>query len=156
MFDATVTIPQHEYGYVEKINQDYKYDDLLRKILKNSSNKNISFVNNNIMGDNYIMNNKEYVKSFAELYDVAHDKLIKLSKKIDFIITSDEDGFYYTNKNYNIYVYGETQKEAEDLLYEELKFQFDNYALEEDDKLDTNAKRLKNNLLSLFGANAKI
>ena len=37
------------------------------------------------MGDNYIMNNKEYVKSFAELYDVAHDKLIKLSKKIDFI-----------------------------------------------------------------------
>ncbi|MGN1355241.1 MAG: hypothetical protein ACI4WP_01040 [Bacilli bacterium] len=156
MFDATVTIPQQEYGYVEKINLVYKYDDILRKLLKNSSNNNIDFVNNNIMGDNYIMNSKEYVKPFTELYDVAHDKLIKLSKKIDFIITSDEDGFYYTNKNYNIYVYGETQKEAESLLYEELKFQFDNYALEEDEKLDTNAKRLKNNLLSLFGANAKI
>lgn len=156
MFAVTTTIPQQDYSYVEKISMDYKYDDILRKILKDYSHNNNGIVNNNLMGDTYIMNNNQYIKSFTELYDVQHDRQIKLAKKIDFIIASDEDGFYYSNKMYNTFVYGQTQKQAENNLYEELKFQYENYALEEDNDLDTNAKKLKNNLLSLFTDNAKI
>ena len=89
-----------------------------------------------------------------ELYDAKNDTSIKLFKSIDFIITSDEDGFYYTNDLYNIFVFGETQNEVEDCLYDELKFQYDSYATENDDNLDSNAKKLKYNLLSLFDGNA--
>ncbi len=151
MFNVTMTIPQHEY--VEKINWEYRYDVILKKMLHNNSYNKPNDVNNNIIGD-YIMTNKEYVKSFTELYDVAHDKKVKLSKKIDFIITSDEDGFYYTNQLYNIFVYGKTQTDAENNLFEELKFQYDSYVTENDNNLDSNAKKLKYNLLSLFHDNA--
>lgn len=151
MFNATMTIPQHEY--VEKINWEYRYNAILKKMLYNNSYNKTSNVNNNIIGD-YIMPDKEYVKSFTELYDVAHDKIIKLSKKIDFIITLDEDGFYYTNQLYNIFIYGKTQMDAENNLFEELKFQYDSYATENDNNLDSNARKLKYNLLSLFQDNA--
>lgn len=80
--------------------------------------------------------------------------MVKLCKNIDFIITSDEDGFYYTNDLYNLFVFGETQNEVENHLYEELIFQYNSYATENDDNLDSNAKKLKYNLLSLFDRNA--
>lgn len=154
MFNATMTIPQQSYEYVEKVNWEYQYDAILKKILHNNSYNKPSNVNNNIIGD-YIMTDKEYVKSFTELYDVAHDRKIKLSKKIDFVVTSDEDGFYYTNQLYNIFIYGKTQTDAENNLFEELKFQYDSYAIENDNNLDSNAKKLKYNLLSLLQDNAK-
>ena len=80
--------------------------------------------------------------------------MVKLLKSIDFTISSDEDGFYYSNKQYNVYVYGINQEEAENNLYEELLFQYKAYAYEDDSQLDTNAKILKYNLLSLLGNDA--
>lgn len=153
MYMTTVTIPENSYGYVEKINWESKYEEIISNLLSNSNNK-YGIVNNNIMGDLLVMNNKEIKKTFKELYDANNDTTIKLSKKIDFAITADEDGFYYSNNLYNVYVFGETQNEAENHLYEELKFQYDSYATEDDNNLDSNAIKLKYNLLSLFDRSA--
>ena len=153
MYMTTMTINKDSYGYVEKINWEFKYEDIISELLNYSNNK-YGVVNNNIMGDSLIMEKKEFKKTFNELYDAKNDTSIKLFKSIDFIITSDEDGFYYTNDLYNIFVFGETQNEVEDCLYDDLKFQYDSYATENDDNLDSNAKKLKYNLLSLFDGNA--
>ena len=156
MYMTTVTIPQDNYGFVEKIKWESAYsgyDDIISDLLKKSNN-NYGIVNNNLIGDPLIMNNKELKKTFNELYDANNNTTIKLSKKIDFVITTDEDGFYYANNIYNVYVFGETQNEVENHLYEELKFQYDSYATEDDDSLDSNAIKLKYNLLSLFDRNA--
>ena len=147
---------QDNYGFVEKIKWESAYsgyDDIISDLLKKSNN-NYGIVNNNLIGDPLIMNNKELKKTFNELYDANNNTTIKLSKKIDFVITTDEDGFYYANNIYNVYVFGETQNEVENHLYEELKFQYDSYATEDDDSLDSNAIKLKYNLLSLFDRNA--
>ncbi len=156
MFFPTMTIPQN-YGYVEKVKSNaYTYYDKIFKDIIINSTKNNSTENNNIIGDDYIMPKDIYFKSFFELVDVANNKIIKLSKKLEFVISTDEYGFYYSNKQYNIYVYGENQQEAENSLYDELLFQYNSYVYEDDNDLDSGAKKLKYNLLSLFDVDAKI
>lgn len=154
MFFSTMTIPQN-YGYVERVKSNTYFDKIFKDIIINSTQNN-STVNNNIIGEDYIMSKDKYVKSFFELFDTANNKIIKLSKKLDFIITSDEYGFYYSNKQYNIYVYGENQVDAENCLYDELLFQYNSYVYEDDNNLDSGAMKLKYNLLSLFDIDAKI
>ncbi len=147
--NTTVSTP-----YIENIKQENRLNDFIKKFIF-KSNKMIRNDNNNIIGENYIMEKSEYQKSFIELYDVDQDKMVRLSKSIEFVISSDEDGFYYSNEEYNVYVYGKTQNDAENNLLCELKFQYHSYVFENDCDLDTNAQKLKYKLLSLFEQNAK-
>ena len=146
--NTTVSTP-----YIENIKQENRLNDFIKKFIF-KSNKMIRN-DNNIIGENYIMEKSEYQKSFIELYDVDQDKMVRLSKSIEFVISSDEDGFYYSNEEYNVYVYGKTQNDAENNLLCELKFQYHSYVFENDCDLDTNAQKLKYKLLSLFEQNAK-
>ena len=150
----TTTVP-FDYGYVEKIKSDYYYEDILKEIIK-KSNRNNNVDNNNIIGDNYIMNAKSYIKSFSELFDSRNGKNIQLLKRIDFNISSDEDGFYYTNRQYNIFVFGESQLDAENNIFDELMFQYNRYVFEKDEDLEKKKKRLKYDLLSLINTSDKI
>ena len=147
MFLANVTIPQ-SYEYVNYNTNKSDYEDIIKKVI-DSCNNNSNGDNTIVIGDYSMLK-----KSFSELFDKNTNKRIQLLKKIDFIISSDENGFYYENKQFNIYVYGENQKEAEDNIFEELLFQYNNYVYEDDDKLDTNALKLKYDLLSIINLHA--
>lgn len=103
--------------------------------------------------NDFVMNKRVLNKSFFELKNSMTGECITLNKTINFKIEVDENGFYYINDDYNIYAYGITQKEAEDNILEEFKIQYMFYALEDDDKLDDNAKKLKYNLLKVYGGN---
>lgn len=147
MFLANVTIPR-SYEYVNYNTNKSDYEDIIKKVI-DSCNNNSNGDNTIVIGDYSMLK-----KSFSELFDKNTNKRIQLLKKIDFIISSDENGFYYENKQFNIYVYGENQKEAEDNIFEELLFQYNNYVYEDDDKLDTNALKLKYDLLSIINLHA--
>jgi len=101
--------------------------------------------------NDYVVDKNSLNKSFSELKNSITGEYIKLNGTINFKIEIDEKGFYYTNDEYNIYAYGITQNEAENDILEEFKIQYEFYALEDDDKLDENAKRLKYNLLKIYG-----
>ena len=150
MFPNTISLQQSYY--VENLDAS-NYGLILPWL--NSSNKSINIDNNILLGDSFIVQNKKYIKEFSELFDEKNLKKVTLLKSIKFIITADEEGFYYSNKQYNLYVYGENQKEAENNILDELLFQYNSYAFEDDDKLDSNAKRLKYNLLSIIKPDAK-
>ncbi|MGN1298229.1 MAG: hypothetical protein ACI4VH_07480 [Clostridia bacterium] len=98
-----------------------------------------------------VINRNSLNKSFLELKNDITGECIELNKAINFKIEIDKNGFYYSNDDYNIYAYGETQREAENNILEEFKIQYESYALEKDEKLDNNAKILKNNLLMIYG-----
>ena len=93
-------------------------------------------------------------KIFTELYDYESKSYVKLSTSVEFVVSSDEYGFYYSNDVYNVHAYGETQEEAEKQLYAELMHQYNSYAHDDDNYLDSRARKLKYNLLSLFVDNA--
>lgn len=96
-----------------------------------------------------MINKNSLNKSFLKLKNSLTGECIILKKTINFKIEIDENGFYYINDDYNIYAYGKTQIEAENNILEEFKEQYYFYALEDDDKLDDNAKKLKYRLLKI-------
>ncbi|MBQ9607840.1 MAG: hypothetical protein IJV15_00175 [Lachnospiraceae bacterium] len=112
--------------------------------------KNNDFRYNNIRGD-LAMNYSNIIKKGFDYFEDSNGNIIKLNSKILFTIEIDENGFYYSNDKYNIYTFGETQKEAENNLYECFLVQFESYALEEDEKLDDKALLLKKDLLAIYG-----
>lgn len=76
------------------------------------------------------------------------NKLITLNRVYEFTIEYEDGIFYLSNSKLNIYVYGETIKKAEKNIGIEFINQYLIYANEKDDKLDNNAKKLKNELLN--------
>lgn len=100
-----------------------------------------------------IMQEQNYYTEIKELYDEENNQLITLNQPLILRIEVDKNGFYYINEKYNLYIYGITQDEAEKNIVKELKSQYIIYALEKDDNLDKNAKKLKYDLLSLMGEN---
>ena len=77
-----------------------------------------------------------------------------LNYPINFKIECDENGYYYINETFNLYVYGKTQEEAENKLVDAFKEQLNIFAYEEDNKLDKNAIALKKRLLEVYNNNA--
>ena len=161
MFGIPITIPTTTNLYTDsnyKIEYNYSYDDSWVNYICNdilnlyfSSNKSMVDVNNNIIGDTMPDYSK---KIFTELYDYESKSYVKLSTSVEFVVSSDEYGFYYSNDVYNVHAYGETQEEAEKQLYAELMHQYNSYAHDDDNYLDSRARKLKYNLLSLFVDNA--
>ena len=98
-----------------------------------------------------VINKNSLNKSFTELKNAVTNERILLKNPIVFDIEIGEDGFYFINDDYNIYAYGSTQAEAENNIFEEFEDQYRFYALEDDQKLDDNAKIIKNNLLTVYG-----
>lgn len=162
---STITIPPIVYS--EHLEKDYNnvinnlrtkyanifsFDNNVNNKLKTKYTSIFSFDNNvnSSINNAYDNTKKGNQKIFYCLFDKSTGQYIKLKKEIVFFITCDKYGFYYTNEDYNIYVYGENQDDAENNLYEELIIQYNIYALEKDDLLDSNAKKLKYNLLSLL------
>jgi len=97
------------------------------------------------------MENRTYTKSFSYLKDYNTDEYIILNEPITFQIEMDSNGIYYSNDEYNIYAYGKSQKDAEQDVFNEFELQYKEYAMENDNKLDENAKKLKYRLLAVFG-----
>lgn len=48
--------------------------------------------------------------SLSEIISPKYNKIIYLKKPILFKMTSDKNGIYYDNEEYNIYAYGKTQE----------------------------------------------
>lgn len=61
MYVSTMTIPQDSYGYVEKINWEFKYKDIISELL-NDSNNMYNIMNNNIIGESLIMEKRNLRK----------------------------------------------------------------------------------------------
>ena len=115
---------------------------------KNNSSYSVVYDINNERND-YV--NRIYTIPFFELKNSVTKECINLTKPLMFKIEVNKEGFYYTNEEYNIYAYGETQKEAEIDVLEEFKIQYKSYALEDDINLDKKAKILKKKLLDICG-----
>ena len=94
------------------------------------------------------------IKLVSLYNDVTKEKIL-LNYPINFKIECDKYGYYYINEKFNLYVYGETQEEAEDKLVDAFKEQLNIFAYEEDNKLDKNALDLKNKLLGIYKSFAK-
>lgn len=121
-----------------------------------------AFLYNNIIGqysnlinhdwnfENFSVVEKKLSKKFT-YFENDKNNIIELRFPIEFFIETDENGFYYINKKYNLYVFGETQKEVESKIYDEFLRQYEFYAKDDDVNLDNNAKKLKYDLLSVYG-----
>lgn len=97
------------------------------------------------------MNNSNVsYKKLDKLFNSVNKETIYLNYPIVFKIEVDENGIYYINEKYNLYVYGASQSEAEDNLVESFKEQVMAFGFEEDSKLDENAKLLKAELLKIY------
>ena len=97
------------------------------------------------------MEKKPYTKKISYLKNYITNEYIYLNFPIIFEINIESNGFYYTNKEYNIYAYWTTQEDAELDIFNEFEFQYKEYAMESDENLDKNAKELKYKLLAIFG-----
>ena len=97
------------------------------------------------------MVNKSYTKSFLYLKDYKTNRCIYLNEPIIFKIDIDANGFYYSSEEYNIYAYGKNQKSAEQDIFNEFELQYKEYAMEDDENLDKNARELKQRLLNIYG-----
>ncbi len=101
------------------------------------------------------MEQRPYTKKVSYLKNYITNEYIYLNFPITFEINIDSNGFYYTNEEYNIYAYGVTQTEAELDIFNEFELQYKEYAMEKDENLDKNAKKLKYKLHNIFeGTNA--
>lgn len=98
-----------------------------------------------------VVNKNSLNMSFSELKNSITGEVIKLNKAINFKIDIDENGFYFSNDEFNIYAYGATQTEVQNDILEEFKEQYNFYAKEKDENLDDNAKKLKYSLLKIYG-----
>ena len=135
--------------------KDYSLDSILRKY-------NIILPNNKA-GMNKI-DKYDYITSkessllmdksnilYKELKELSNNKeIIYLNKPISFKVEFDEDGIYYVNQKYNLYVYGQNQMEAEANLVDAFNEQMTFFCYDDDSKLDANARLLKQNLLGIF------
>lgn len=121
--------------------------------ISNNCYNNTEFVYTLIERIDSVNQKDNLFKSFFELRNEKIGKYIKLNEGIKFKIEIDENGFYYSNDEYNIYAYGMTQEEAENDIFDEFIIQYEAYALEKDENLDDNSKILKNKLLRVYGGN---
>ncbi|MBR2138611.1 MAG: hypothetical protein IJ966_04840 [Bacilli bacterium] len=96
------------------------------------------------------MDNRIVYKEFDVLSSEDSEIIVYLNYPILFKIEIDENGFYYINERFNLYVYGATQKEAENRLLESFYDQCEAFCFEEDSKLDKNAQKLKKDLLEVY------
>lgn len=96
------------------------------------------------------MDNKIVYKEFDVLSSENNELIVYLNFPILFKIEIDENGFYYINERFNLYVYGATQNEAENRLLEVFIDQCNMFCSEEDSKLDKNAQKLKKDLLEVY------
>lgn len=85
-----------------------------------------------------------------KLYDSSSHEYVSLRMPIVFRIENDENGFYYINKEYNLFVYGETPDEARENILEDLRGLCCLYLDEDDANLDDNALKLKKRLSKLI------
>lgn len=118
---------------------------------ENSSYKNINFAYNLNEGNNFMINRNVYNISFSELKNKKSGEYIKLKGIIEFKIEIDKNGFYYSNEEYNIFAFGETQRDVEDDVFDEFMIQYNFYTNENDNDLDKNARILKYKLLKIYG-----
>lgn len=118
---------------------------------ENSSYKNINFAYNLNEGDNFMINRNIYNISFSELKNKKSGEYVKLKSTIEFKIEIDKNGFYYSNEEYNIFAFGETQRDVEDDVFDEFMIQYNFYTKENDNDLDKNARILKYKLLKIYG-----
>ena len=117
---------------------------------------------NNIINQNYsqptfrweqkksMVDKVSFYKIFNKL-EKNNSETIYLNYPLKFEIMTEEDGFYYSNKEFEIFAYGETQQKAEEDIYDEFKMAYQLYALESDDILDKNARILKKKILKIYG-----
>lgn len=96
------------------------------------------------------MDNEVVYKEFDVLSSKNSEIIVYLNFPILFKIEIDENGFYYINERFNLYVYGENQEEAESRLLEAFREQCEAFCYEEDSKLDKNAQKLKKDLKEIF------
>lgn len=153
MINADIPISYNTTCNVNYIN--LSYDDILKKfsiILPSEKNNR-----NNIVNYDYITNKESSILmdksniSYKELKELSNDKeIIYLNNPISFKIEADNDGIYYINKKYNLYVYGQNQLEAEANLVEAFRDQMICFCYDDDVNLDDNAKLLKQSLLGIF------
>lgn len=157
MILSTVSIPPTSNMYVNEykipISNNYNLQNILNELMniKQNSENNLLDTNHTISIGDMELKNANIEKSFAQLYDIEKHCYINLKFPIQFIVESDENGFYYKNEMYNLYVYGINQEDAENQLLKELYYQYKAYAMEPDENLDVNAIKLKNNLIGLIG-----
>lgn len=118
---------------------------------ENSSYKNINFAYNLNEGNNFMINRNIYNISFSELKNKKSGEYVKLKSTIEFKIEIDKNGFYYSNEEYNIFAFGETQRDVEDDVFDEFMIQYNFYTNENDNDLDKNARILKYKLLKIYG-----
>lgn len=118
---------------------------------ENSGYKNINFAYTINEGNNFMINRSVYDISFSELKNTKVGEYIKLKGIIEFKIEIDQNGFYYSSEEYNIFAYGKTQQDVENDVFDEFMIQYNLYANENDRDLDKNARILKYKLLKIYG-----
>lgn len=122
---------------------------------KNDSNR-VDAYGHSINEENITtMENNVSIKRLSELCNKETGEIIILNHPITFRIEIDEDGIYYNSDKYNLYVYGETQSDAENNLVDAFKDQIEIFGKELDVNLDENARRLKRNLLEVYSGAKK-
>ncbi len=72
-----------------------------------------------------------------------------LNKRLDCQVEFEDDMYVIQNSEFDITVWGETREEAEYSVGFTFHSLYQNFALENDDKLSEEAKLLKNNLLKV-------
>lgn len=88
--------------------------------------------------------------SLSKIISPKYNKIIYLKKPILFKMTSDENGIYYDNEEYNIYAYGKTQEEAMQDVYDCFQMIYAVYGLEDDNVLSESAKSFKYKVLDIY------
>lgn len=83
---------------------------------------------------------------------VDGDFIIPKSPPLIFYFSSNDEKPYYEieHEELNISVYGDSLKELEKMLYEEMAFLWESYALEDDANMTLAAQELKKRLLETF------
>lgn len=120
--------------------------------------------------NSYIVNSYNYTSNIGDLHffhpednDIQKKQMsvlenkntgetIKLRTPILFKITTDSEGIYYENEEYNIYACGHNQDEVEHDVYDEFISNYKAYAKERDELLDEKAQKLKYKILNICGA----